>query len=161
MWTARCLVWQPSSIMLLLTGWAKVTPRLSHSEMRQKTHYPGSQFCFHPSHKLCCSSLLIHMLSLLISINKLLECGLMANVMAALPNIGGALCPMPQIWLMPNTGGLCSNAAKMRNPLKLGGVPQTTGPISAASTPKCTILWGHVEEIMLLNNFFSDCRYTP
>jgi len=25
-----------------------------------------------------------------------LECGLMPNVMAALPNIGGALCSMPQ-----------------------------------------------------------------
>jgi len=25
-----------------------------------------------------------------------LECGLMPNVMVALPNIGGALCPTPQ-----------------------------------------------------------------
>ena len=24
-----------------------------------------------------------------------------------------------------------------------------------------SILWGHVEEILLLNNFFSDCRYMP
>ena len=38
-------------------------------------------------------------------------------------------------YLMP-----CSNAAKMRKPLKLAGVPQTTGPISAASGPKFTIL---------------------
>jgi len=29
-----------------------------------------------------------------------------------------------------------------------------TGPISAASGPKFTILWGHVEEILLLNKFF-------
>jgi len=42
----------------------------------------------------------------------------------------------------------------MRNPLKFAGVPQTTGPISAASGPKFTILWGHVDEILLLNNFF-------
>jgi len=27
--------------------------------------------------------------------------------------------------------------------------------------PKFTILWGHVEEILLLNKFFSDCRYMP
>ena len=33
--------------------------------------------------------------------------------------------------------------------------------ISAASGPKFTILWGHVEEILLLNKFFSDCRYMP
>jgi len=33
-------------------------------------------------------------------------------------------------------------------------VLQTTGPISAASGPKFTILLGHVEEILLLNKFF-------
>jgi len=38
--------------------------------------------------------------------------------------------------------------------LQLAGVPQTTGPISAASQPKFTILWGHLKEILLLNNFF-------
>jgi len=37
----------------------------------------------------------------------------------------------------------CSNAAKMRNPLKFAGVPQTTGSISAASGLKFTILCGH------------------
>jgi len=56
----------------------------------------------------------------------------MPNVMAALPNIGGALCSMPQSWLMPTTTVPCSKAAKMRNPLKFAGVPQTTRPISAA-----------------------------
>ena len=33
--------------------------------------------------------------------------------------------------------------------------------ISVASGPKFTILCGHVEEILLLNKFFSDCRYMP
>ena len=57
---------------------------------------------------------------------------------------------------------LCSNAAKMRNPLKFVGVPQINETISAASGPKFTILWGHVEEILLLSKFFfSDCRYMP
>jgi len=64
-----------------------------------------------------------------------LECGPMPNVMAALPNIGGALS------------------------LKFVGVPQTPEPISAVSGPKFTILSGHVEEVLLLNKFFSDCRY--
>ena len=49
----------------------------------------------------------------------------------------------------------CSNAAKTRNPLNFAGVPQSTGPISAVSGPKFTILWEHVEEILLLNSFFS------
>ena len=49
----------------------------------------------------------------------------------------------------------CSNAAKTRNPLKFAGVPQTTGSISAASGPKFTILWGHVDDILLLNKLFS------
>ena len=61
----------------------------------------------------------------------------------------------------PTTGVPCSNAAKMRNLLKFAGVPQTNETISAASGPKFTILWGHVEEILLLNKFFSDCRYVP
>jgi len=60
------------------------------------------------------------------------------------------------VWLTPTTGVLCSNAAKTRNLLKIDGVPQTTGPISAASGPKFTILWGHVEEIMLLNRACLD-----
>jgi len=49
----------------------------------------------------------------------------------------------------------CSNAAKKRNPLKFAGVPQTTGWMSAVSRPKFAILWGHVEDISLLNKFFS------
>jgi len=59
-----------------------------------------------------------------------------------------------KVWLTPTTRVPCSNAAKMRNPLKLVGVPQTTGPISAAGGPKFTILWGHLEEILLVNNVF-------
>jgi len=64
------------------------------------------------------------------------------------------------VWLTHTTRVPCSNAAKTRNPLKLAGVPQTNETISAASEPKFTILWGHVGE-MLLNKFFSDCRYMP
>ena len=48
----------------------------------------------------------------------------------------------------------CSNAAKTRNPLKFVRVPQTRQRISAARGPMFTILRGHVEEILLLNNFF-------
>jgi len=47
-----------------------------------------------------------------------------------------------------------SNAAKRQNPLKFVGVPQTPEPILAVSGPKFTILSGHVEEVLALNNFF-------
>jgi len=71
----------------------------------------------------------------------------MPNVMVALPNIGGAVCSMPQGLADTHYEMPCSNGAKTRNPLKFAGVPQTTGSISAASGPKFTILWGHVEDI--------------
>ena len=80
----------------------------------------------------------------------------MPNVMAALPNIGGALCSTPQSLADAHyyCRVPCSNAAKTPKPLKLAGVPQTNETISAASGPKFTILWGHVDEILLLNTFF-------
>jgi len=62
------------------------------------------------------------------------------------------------VWLTPTTRVPCSNAAKTQNPFKLSGVPQTNETISADGGPKFIILWGHVEEILLLNKFFSDCR---
>jgi len=55
----------------------------------------------------------------------------MLNVMAALPNIGSALCSTPE------------------------------SLADAVSGPKFTILRGVVEEALLLNKFFSDCRYMP
>ena len=61
------------------------------------------------------------------------------------------------VWLTPTTRVPCSNAAKMRNPLKLPRVPQTNETISAASGPKLTILCGHVEEILLLNKVVGWC----
>jgi len=63
--------------------------------------------------------------------------------------------------LTPTTRVLCSNAAKTRNPLKFAGVAQTHEPVSAISGPMFTTLSGHVEEVLLFNNFFSDCRYMP
>jgi len=82
-----------------------------------------------------------------------LECGRMPNVMAALPNIDGALCSTPES-LADSTRVPCSNNAKTRKPLKFDGVPQTNETISSASGPKFTRLCGQVEEILLLKNFF-------
>ena len=119
-------------------------------------------------HSILIPSVLIHQLvtehGLTSAVTKRyvkLECGPMLNVMVALPNIGGALCSTPQSLADAHYYMPCSNAAKTRKPLKVAGVPQTTGTISAASGPKFTILWAHVEAILLLNKFFSDCRYMP
>ena len=84
---------------------------------------------------------------------KQLECGPMPNLMAALPNIGGALCSTLQSLADAHYEMPCSNAAKTQNRLKFF-VPQTRQQISAVSRPKFTILSGHVEEILLLNKFF-------
>ena len=84
----------------------------------------------------------------------------MPNVMAALTNRGGTLCSMP-VWLMTTTVVPCSNAAKMRNRLKLARVPQTTGLISAATGPKFTISWALQGEILVFNKLFFDCQYVP
>ena len=50
-----------------------------------------------------------------------------------LPNIGGALCSMPQSLAYAHYYMPCSNGAKTRKPLKVAGVPQTPKTISAAS----------------------------
>jgi len=85
----------------------------------------------------------------------------MPNVMVALPNEGGAVYSTPQSltdghYYMPS-----SNAAKKRKQLKFGRVPQTNETISAASGLKFTILWVHLEAILLLSKFFFDRRYMP
>jgi len=49
-----------------------------------------------------------------------------------------------KVWLASGERRPCSNEAKTRNPLKLAEVPQTTGPISAASgpnSPYCGEIW--------------------
>ena len=78
----------------------------------------------------------------------------MPNVMAALLNTGGASVQCRKVWLTPTTRMPCGNAAKMRNPLKFAGVPQTRQQISAASGPKFNILSGRVEDVLLFYKFF-------
>ena len=71
---------------------------------------------------------------------------------------GQTLC---KVWLASVERRRCSNEAKTRKPLKLAGVSQTNKTISDASGPKFTILWGHVEEILLLKRICADCQYVP
>jgi len=51
---------------------------------------------------------------------------------------------------LAHPGGAGKRAVKRLWCVKFAGVPQTTGPISAASGPKFTILWERVEEILLI-----------
>ena len=68
----------------------------------------------------------------------------MPNLMVALPNVGGALCSMPQSFADAHYYMPCSNAAKTQNLLKFVWVPQTPEPISTVSGPKFTILSGGI-----------------
>jgi len=48
------------------------------------------------------------------------------------------------VWLMPTTKVLCSNAAKTRSPLKLAGVPKfpnRSQPLVGRSSPYCGDVW--------------------
>jgi len=62
--------------------------------------------------------------------------------------------PVKNLYNRTNVFTLLPCVTKTRNPLKLAGVPQTTGPISAVSGPMFTILCGHLEGILLLNKLF-------
>ena len=77
----------------------------------------------------------------------------MPNVMVSLPNIGGALCSTPQSSADAHYYMPCSNCQDAK-PVEICTGAQTPETISAASGPKFTILWAHVEEILLLNKFF-------
>jgi len=66
-----------------------------------------------------------------------------------------------KLWLISVEWRWCIDKAKTTNPLKVAGVPQTRQPISVISGRKFTILWGHLEKILLFNNFFSDCWHVP
>ena len=65
--------------------------------------------------------------------------------MAALSNIGGALCSMLQSLADAHyTRILCSNAAKMQNSLKIAGVPKLTNgsqPLVGQNSPRCYNTW--------------------
>jgi len=84
----------------------------------------------------------------------------MPNVMVALPNIGGALYSTPQSLADAHYYVPCINAAKTRNQLKCGGVPQTNETILTASGPNFTILWGgHLENAARYGSVACGVRY--
>jgi len=87
-------------------------------------------------------------------LDRQLECGPMPNVMAALPNIGGAAIQHRKVWLTPTTRVPRSNATKTRNPLKLAGCPRLANRSQALmgrSSPYCKNIWG---KYCCLTSFF-------
>jgi len=68
----------------------------------------------------------------------------MPNVMAALPNIGGAVCSTPQSFADAHYRMPWGNAAKTRNLLKSAGVPKLpdrSQPLVGRSSPYCGVMW--------------------
>jgi len=68
----------------------------------------------------------------------------MPNVMAALSNIGGALCSIPQSLPDAHTTVPCSNAAKTRNPLTFAGchkLANRSQPLVGRSSPYYQDMW--------------------
>ena len=84
------------------------------------------------------------------------KCGPMPNVMVALPNEyrWHPLFNTPKVGWSSLLKCHAVMLPRCETRWKLQRCPQTTGPISAASGPKFTILWGLVKEILLLNKFF-------
>jgi len=87
----------------------------------------------------------------------------MPNVMAVMPNIGGALCSTPQS--LADAQYWSNERRQGAKPVEIcRGAPNSPRDLSRYSGPKFTILRGHVEE-MLLNNFspIVDAlrRYSP
>ena len=68
----------------------------------------------------------------------------MPNVMAALPNIGGALCSMPQSSADAHYLSAVQYADKTRNPLKFAECPELpdrSQPLVGRSSPYCWNIW--------------------
>jgi len=81
----------------------------------------------------------------------------MPNVMAALPNVGGALCSTPRSLADAHHKSAVQYTLPRREiRWNLQGClkPQTRQQISAASRPKFTILWGCVGETLLFKKNF-------
>jgi len=81
----------------------------------------------------------------------------MPNVMAVLPNIGGASVQRRKVWLTPATRVPCSNAAKTRKPLKFAECPKLANrsqPLVGRSSPYYEDMW---RRYCCLTSF-SDCR---
>jgi len=75
-----------------------------------------------------------------------------------LPNIGGALCSMLQFAWRPLPECHAVMLPRCETRWNLQGCPKLA---NRSCRPKFTTLSGHVEEVLVFNKYFSDCRYMP
>ena len=80
-----------------------------------------------------------------------LDCGPMPNVMVALPNKGGAACSTPQFSWCRLLECRAVTLPRRETGWNYLGCPKLTKRSQQAEVHH---LWGHVEEILLLNKFF-------
>jgi len=90
-----------------------------------------------------------------INCNFKLECGPMPNVMAALPNIGGALCSTPQSLADAHYySAMLDTLQRRETRWNLQGCPTLPNRPQPLVGYEFTILWGHVKEELLFNKLF-------
>jgi len=87
-------------------------------------------------------------------IQEEVEMWAMPNVMAALLNIGGALCWTPQFGWRPLLECRAVTLPRYETRWNYLGCPKLTKRSQPLVGRKFTILCGHVEEILLLNKYF-------
>jgi len=90
-----------------------------------------------------------------------LECGPMPNMMAALLNIGGALCSTPQFGWRLLLECRAVTLPRRETRWNLQGCPKLANrsqPLVGRCSP---LLSGHMEEVLIFNKFCSDCRHMP
>jgi len=75
---------------------------------------------------------------------KKLECGPMPNVMVALPNIGGAVCSTPKVWLTPTARCRAVTLPRRENRWNLQEcpkLPDRSQPLVGRSSPYYEDMW--------------------
>jgi len=78
----------------------------------------------------------------------------MPNVMVALPNRGGALCSARKVWLMPTTRCRAVVLPRRETSWNLQGCLKLVNRSQLLVGRKFATLWGHLEEVLMLNKFF-------
>ena len=61
-----------------------------------------------------------------------------------------------KVWLASVQRRRCGDEAKTWNPFKFAGVPQSNEPISVATSAEVSHIEGHVEEILVFNEFLAN-----
>ena len=86
----------------------------------------------------------------------------MPNVMAVLPNTGGASVQRRKVWPTPITTVSCNNPTKTRNPFKFAGCPKLANrsqPLVGRSSPYCEDMRRRYCCLLTALRAAQTCRY--